>query len=214
MRKHHDRVRLGRFLIIGILLVASCLLWRVRVWASTSPLETIRATTNQALAVLEHPEYQGDGHRQERIEKMWEIILPKFAPEEIAQRSLGVHWRQLTEEQRTHFVQIFIQLVKNNYSNTLDRYTKDAQFFFDSEHIEGDFSEVQTRIQSPSQEKPLSIVYRLHQQEGEWFVYDVVAENVSMVQNYRNQFSRIIADSSFEGLVQVIEQKLKELEAV
>ncbi len=200
-------------MIVGILVVVSGFLWHVRGWASPSPLEIIRSTTSQALAVLEHPEYQGDGHRQERIDKMWEIILPRFAPEEIAQRSLGVHWRQLTDKQRAHFVQIFIQLVKNNYSNTLDRYTKDAQFFFDSEHVEGDFAEVQTRIQSPSQEKPLSIVYRLHQQEGEWFVYDVVAENVSMVQNYRNQFARIIADSSFDGLVQVIEQKLKALQA-
>ena len=199
---------------VGIMsvLCASCLLWSVSVWAVNSPLEMIRSTTNQALTVLADASAKGNDQRQQQIERMWEIVLPSFDTQEIAQRSLGVHWKTLTEEQRKEFVRLYIQLVKKNYSSTLERYTADAQFFFDNERIEDDHAEVQTRIKTPSQDKPFSVVYRLHRREGTWQIHDVVAENVSLVQNYRNQFSRIIAKSSVEGLVDALKQKLVEPE--
>lgn len=190
------------------------LLWGLRgknVWAAESPLQMIRTTTTQAFAVLQDPAYQGEEHRQARVRKMWEILLPSFDERAIAQGALGVHWRELSEEQRTHFTQLFIQLVKHSYSGTLDRYTEDAQFFFDSERIDGDYAEVRTRIKTPSQPDAFAVVYRLHRENGRWLVSDVVAENVSMVQNYRNQFNRILTRSSFDGLVQALEDKLKEL---
>lgn len=189
----------------GLFLV---LLGASNAWASESPLEIVRTTTNQALSVLQN----GSAQRKQQLDKMWNIVLPWFDTQEIAQRSLGVHWKNLTEEQQKHFVQLFTQLVKKNYSGTLERYTKDAQFFFDQERVEGDTAEVQTRIQTPAQENSFSVTYRMHRQGGKWLVYDVVAENVSMVQNYRNQFDRIMGKSSYEGLVQALEKKLQETE--
>lgn len=190
---------------VGLFLV---LLGAGNTWASESPLEIVRATTNQALTVLQNGTPQG----KNKLDKMWNIVVPRFDTQEIAQRSLGTHWKNLTEEQQKHFVQLFTQLVKKNYSGTLERYTKDAQFFFDGERIEGDTAEVQTRIQTPAQENPFSVTYRMHRQGEKWLVYDVVAENVSMVRNYRNQFDRIMDKSSYEGLVQALEEKLQEIE--
>lgn len=209
MKKYHSP--LERWVLLG---TAVALCWGLRgedIRAAESPLEMIRTTTTQALAVLQDPVYQGKERRQARIRRMWEILLPNFDERAIAQRALGVHWRGLSEEQRTHFTQLFIQLVKNSYSGTLDRYTEDAQFFFDSERIDGDYAEVYTRIETPDQPDAFEVVYRLHQEDGRWLVYDVVAGNVSMVQNYRNQFNRIVNRSSFDGLIQALEDKLKEL---
>jgi phospholipid transport system substrate-binding protein len=204
---------LERPLRVATVLFVGCLFWSVAVWAANSPLNMIRSTTNQALAVLADPAMQGKEQRQQQIERMWEIVLPRFDTEEIAQRSLGVHWQNLTDEQRKEFVRLYIQLVKKNYGNTLERYTTDAQFFFDREDLDGDHAEVHTRILALSQEQPFSVVYRLHRVGDEWLIHDVVAENVSLVQNYRNQFSRIIAKSSTAGLLDALKQKLAELEA-
>ncbi len=104
-------------------------------------------------------------------------------------------------------------LVKNSYSSTLDRYTTDARFFFDAERIDGDYAEVYTRIVSPAHPDAFSVVYRLQRKEAQWLVYDIVAENVSMVRNYRTQFNRIINRSSFDGLMQTLKDKLTELAA-
>jgi len=203
----------AKSLSVASALLIGCLYWSVRGWAANSPLDMIRSTTNQALAVLANSSEQGKEQRQQQIERMWKIVLPRFDTDEIAKRSLGVHWQTLTEDQRKEFAHLYIQLIKKNYGSTLERYTTDAQFFFDRENIDGDQAEVSTRIIAPSQEEPFSVVYRLHRRGDEWLIHDVVAENVSLVQNYRNQFSRIIAQSSAEGLLDALKRKIAELEA-
>ena len=201
----------AKLIFVGVAASLSCLLGFTDVLAENSPLEVIRSTTNRALEVLKGSAGHEKAQRQQELEQMWEVVLPKFDTEEIARRSLGTNWRELTEEQQKEFTRLFIQLIKKNYSGTLARYTTDAEFFFDNERIEDEQAEVQTRIKSPSQDQPFSVVYRLHRMGDSWLIYDVVAENVSLVQNYRNQFSRIIAKSSVEGLFDTLKKKLEEL---
>jgi phospholipid transport system substrate-binding protein len=191
--------------------VVNLLLVQTPIWAAESPMEGIRLAVDKAISVLQTPEYQEPEHRQQRMEKIKEIVLPLFDSQEIAKRALGPHWRDRTDEQRKEFVRLFISLVESTYSGTLDRYRKDVQFFFDREAIDGDFAEVDTRILDPSQQKTFAINYHLHQVGGKWLVYDVVIENVSMVRNYRNQFNRILSKSSYEDLIDSIERKIKEL---
>jgi phospholipid transport system substrate-binding protein len=191
--------------------VASLLLVQTHAWAAESPMEGIRIAVDKAVAVLQSPGYQEPEHRQQRMEKIKEIVLPLFDSQEIAKRALGIHWRDRTEEQRKEFVRLFIALVESTYSGTLDRYRKDVQVFFDQEHIDGNFAEVNTRILDPSQQKTFAINYQLHQVGEKWLIYDVVIENVSMVRNYRNQFNRILSKSSYEDLIDSIERKIKEL---
>lgn len=185
----------------------------ISAWAADSPLETIRSTVERAAAVLQDPAHQGKAHTQTRLDKVREIVLPQFDSQEIARRTLGVHWRDRTEEQRKEFIHLFTALVEKTYSSTLDRYTNAVQFFFDQERIEDDFAEVDTRIFDPIQNKAFSVTYKLHKVDGKWLIYDVIAENISMVRNYRTQFSHILSKSSYEDLVQTIETKLKELSA-
>jgi phospholipid transport system substrate-binding protein len=185
----------------------------INAWATAdSPIETIRMTIQQARAVLEDPNYQGQDHKQQRLAKVKEIVLPQFDSQEVAKRTLSTHWKGLTDQQRQEFVQLFIALVEKTYSHNLDRYNNGVQFFFDHERIEDQFSEVDTRVLDPVQNRTFSIGYRLHNVNGKWLVYDVVIENVSMVQNYRNQFNRILTKSSYEELIKALQHKIHELD--
>jgi phospholipid transport system substrate-binding protein len=176
-------------------------------WAANSPLEMIRSAITQVTAVLEDPAYKGEEHQQERIAKVWAIIEPYFDLQELAQRTLGVHWRERTEEERREFVRLFTTLVEKTYSSALIRYSSAVQFAFDQQHLEGNFAEVDTRLIDPSLGKTIPIQYQLHQIGGEWRIYDVVIENVSMVRNYRSQFNRILSQSSYEELIQSLKKK-------
>ena len=187
------------------------LLWNGNTWAVESPIEILRSTTEQAVAVLQNPSLKD--HVQERREKFWQIILPRFDTREIAKRSLGSQWEEITEEQRTEFVKLFIELVKRSYQSTLEQYTTGTQLSFDQERIDGDFAEVDTRILSSAQEKPISVNYRLHRVEEKWQIYDVIAENISLIRNYRNQFNHILQDSSYEGLIQALKKKINDQKA-
>lgn len=182
-------------------------------WAADSPLAQVRSTTEQAIAILQDPAYQGDAYRQERIAKVRAVLLPQFDSQEIAKRTLGIYWKDRTDAERQQFTQLFTDLVEKTYSGTLDRYNADVQFFYDQERVDGDYAEVDTRVFEPAQNKTFSITYSLRNTGGKWLVYDIVAENVSLVRNYRNQFNRILSKSSYGELVQTIQAKLKELSA-
>jgi len=52
-----------------------------------------------------------------------------------------------------------------------------------------------------------SVNYRLDNVNGDWKVYDVVIENVSLVNNYRAQFSRVLASFSYQELVRRLKEK-------
>ena len=204
------RSRSAVFLNIALTVLISM---TVNAWATTdSPIETIRMTIQQARAVLEDPNYQGQDHKQQRLAKVKEIVLPQFDSQEVAKRTLSTHWKGLTDQQQQEFVQLFIALVEKTYSHNLDRYNNGVQFFFDHERIEDQFSEVDTRVLDPVQNRTFSIGYRLHNVNGKWLVYDVVIENVSMVQNYRNQFNRILTKSSYEELIKALQNKIHELD--
>ena len=204
------RSRSAVFLNIALTVLISM---TVNAWATAdSPIETIRMTIQQARAVLEDPNYQGQDHKQQRLAKVKEIVLPQFDSQEVAKRTLSTHWKGLTDEQQQEFVQLFIALVEKTYSHNLDRYNNGVQFFFDHERIEDQFSEVDTRVLDPVQNRTFSIGYRLHNVNGKWLVYDVVIENVSMVQNYRNQFNRILTKSSYEELIKALQNKIHELD--
>ena len=195
--------------IIGI----SVLLLTFNTWAvANPPTDTIRSTVERARAVLDDPAYQGEDHRQQRLEKVKAVVLPQFDSQEIARRTLGPYWKDRTDEQRKEFIQLFTALVEKAYSSSLDRYSKGMQFFFDQERIDTDFAEVDTRIFDPTLNKTFSINYRLRQVNGQWLIYDVVVENVSLVNNYRNQFNRILSKSSYEDLVQKLQTKLQQLD--
>lgn len=182
-------------------------------WAMESPLETVRATIERATSVLQNPEYQGKEHLRIRVQKVREAVEPQFDVEEIAKRTLGTYWSQRTEEERKEFIRLFTEFVQKTYSGMLDRYTTNVRFLYDQERIDDKFAEVDTRIFDPTQNKAFAVMYKMHQVDNKWLVYDVVAENVSMVRNYRNQFNRIINKSSYQDLLQALQNKIKELDS-
>jgi phospholipid transport system substrate-binding protein len=144
---------------------------------------------------------------------MWALVVPRFDTQELAHRALGANWQHLTAEQQQEFTSLFIELIKMSYSNTLKRYSKDSTVSFEQERIAGERAEVQTRISSPAHSAPFSVVYRLHRAGEGWLIDAVVAENVSLVQNSRHQFTRIMAKSSGAGLLEALKRKIAELKA-
>jgi phospholipid transport system substrate-binding protein len=180
--------------------------------AADSPLTVIRSTVEQAMAVLQEPEYQGAAHRQERFAKVRAIVLPRFDTQEMAKRALGLHWRTRTAEEQAEFTRLFTDLVEKSYRQTLDRYTQDVKITFDHERVEGPFAEVETQLTSPIQNEPIAISYRLHTVGDQWLIYDMVIANVSMVRNYRTQFDHILSKSSYSELMNTIKRKLREVD--
>jgi hypothetical protein len=114
-------------------------------------------------------------------------------------------WRKLTRAEQQEFVDVFTKLLKENYLGQIKAY-QNQEVRFTGERRDGDFAVVETRI-VPQQGEPIAINYRLQLSGGEWKVYDVVIEDVSLVNNYRSQFSRVLARNSFSDLIRRMKDK-------
>ena len=98
--------------------------------------------------------------------------------------------------------------MERNYATTLESYTNE-KVVLGKESIDEEFAKVNTVIIT-TDKKEVDIVYRLHKMGGEWRVYDVVVEGVSLVKNYRDQFRSIIRRSSYANLVKILRAKRDE----
>jgi phospholipid transport system substrate-binding protein len=174
------------------------------VWAGP-PTEIARQVIEKALEILQNPAYRGEERRQ----MVKRIVDPHFDYQEMAKRSLGPTWGKLSPSQRSEFVQLFAQLLEASYSDKIEKYAQRVKIDYKGEILDGDTAEVRTVVVRANDRIPLN--YRLLNEGGTWKVYDVVIEGVSLVSNYRSQFSRIIHESSYVELVRRLKTKVSEL---
>ena len=112
----------------------------------------------------------------------------RFTFAEMAKRSLGKHWREMNGEEREEFTAIFARLIENSYIGKIEGYTEE-KVLYEKELLRKRTAVVKTKIIT-NQGTDIPLDYRLiNRKGGEWMVYDVVIEGVSLVRNYRTQFT-------------------------
>ena len=167
--------------------------------------DQLRASINKIQAILTDPAFEGESKKAERRRRLREIVYSRFDFNEMAKRSLGTEWKKRSPEEKKEFVQLFTSLLENAYLDKIESYNGEKVQYL-NERQDKDFSEVNTKVFGNRGEE-FSLDYRLHNINGDWKVFDVVIENISLVNNYRAQFRRVLARSSFGELVQTMKQK-------
>ena len=169
------------------------------------PTEQIRGTVDQVIAILADPSLKTESKQKERREQLRRVIFARFDFAEMARRSLGPEWRRRTPAEQQEFINLFTDLLQDNYIGTIEAYSGD-KVGYNRELQEKDNAEVQTTLTTKG-EAAYSINYRLRLVDKDWKVYDVVIENISVVNNYRSQFNRVISKSSYEELIRSMKEK-------
>jgi len=169
------------------------------------PTDQVRGTIDRVLTILQNPTLKSTDKRQERRDQLSKVISARFDFVEMARRSLGAEWRRLTPPQQEDFIELFTELLRNAYVADIESY-KGEKVIYKRETQEDQFALVQTIVRSPEGAE-YSFDYRLHLVGNEWKVYDVVIENVSIVNNFRSQFARVINRSSYDGLIRALREK-------
>jgi len=187
----------GKLLIAGMLLALG--FGQGRAFAN-SPTEQIQQTIQQVTNIVSNSA-NGDDRTKELLR---ETLMPRFDWLEMSKQSLGKHWSYAAGRE-TEFVSAFAGLLGNAYIGQIGSY-RNEKVLFVQESIENDKAQVKTKIVSQKGEAT-SVNYRLHRINDEWKIYDVVVEDISIVVNYRSQFSRILAKGSFDDLMNQLKDK-------
>jgi phospholipid transport system substrate-binding protein len=176
-----------------------------RLATAGEPTEAIRSAVSQGVDILSNAKLDSQQQRAQVIDRLRQIVYPLFDFNEMSMRSLGANWRRLSPQQQKEFVSVFTALLEKTYADQIDLYNG-QKVIYTGETIDGNYAQVDSRIIDRNNQT-YSVVYRLHKTDGKWKIYDVVAENISLVNNYRSQFNRVIARSSFEELLKTMKEQ-------
>ncbi len=185
-------------------LVVSILLLSARAHAGL-PTEQIKTTVDKAVGVLRDPKLKPAAKLKERREQLKQILFTRFDFTEMAKRSLGANWRRRTPQEQEEFVRLFTDVLERAYADIIESYG-DEKIVYLNERLDAEFAEVNSKVITGKGQE-YTINYKAHLVGNEWKVYDVVAENVSLVNNYRSQFTRVISKDSYEELVRRLKDK-------
>lgn len=171
-------------------------------------METVRKNVNQVLEILRDPSRKAQFAKEIKEDRIRPIFKEMFDDVELSKRTLGRNWSILKPNQQEEFVTLFRRILENAYADKILSY-KNEEVVFDRESMIGpNRAEVYTRVITSSKQIP--VVYRVILKDGTWRVYDVVIENVSLVQNYRSQFNDILSKDTPEKLLEIMRNKLRE----
>ena len=172
--------------------------------SAATATDAVRATIDEVLRVLGDKDLKQPSRADERRKLLEKIVGGRFDYQEMSRRSLGAPWNQLADKDKQEFVDLFRTLLTNTYADRVESYSGEGVQYL-NERTEKDYAEVRTKILSGKTEIPMD--YRLMNKNSDWRVYDVVVDGVSLVNNYRGQFSKILRTSSYPELVDQLRKK-------
>ncbi len=174
--------------------------------ADGGPMGVVRPLVEDALSILRE-DRTPTAERQQRLRT---LITPVFDFRTMSRFALGYHWRDLTAEQRTEFTDVFAHFIQDSYLSRINEYSGQEVTFGKVTSESADYAQVHTRILE--QGKPATAVnYRLERVDGAWKIYDVTVENLSILANYRNQFSRVMNKQGYPTLIGDLRKKQQAL---
>jgi phospholipid transport system substrate-binding protein len=189
---------------VGSLAAAMLLIWPAPASAGGPATAAVKQTVDEVIRILNDEKMKKPEKLQERRKLLEKVVGDRFSYEEMSKRTLAAQWQKLDDKQRAEFTELFKRLLTNSYADKVEGYTGE-QVQYLNERNEGDYAEVRTKVASGKAEIPLD--YRLLNKGGDWRVYDVVVDGVSLVNNYRGQFAKIIRTSGYDDLVRQLRDK-------
>lgn len=202
MFTHHARVIWTLMLLFALSSVPNA-------WAGP-PTDQLREGVEQVVKTLKDPELKGDQKTDERRAAISKCADKIFDFTETAKRALGQHWTQRTPAEREEFVRLFTGLIQRTYISKVDR--SNPEITFQGDTVDGGQAVVRTTLVL-SKGGEMSLNYRMHQTSDRWQVYDINIDGISLVANYRTQFSKIIRTESYEALVARLKSHQTDLSA-
>lgn len=175
--------------------------------AEVTPDALVKQTADDVLATLKSDKDVQAGNQKKIYTIAEEKILPNFDFDRVCRMVLGKNWKVATPEQQAGFQKEFRSLLLRTYASALGKY-KDQVIEFKPMRADTDDNNVsvKTQIVQPGGQ-PIAVDYSLVKSANGWKVYDIVIEGVSLVTNYRSQFSTEIRQNGLDSLIKKLAEK-------
>ncbi len=176
------------------------------VWAQQEALQAVKTHVDNVLKILRNPAFKGPKGEKEKEARIVAEGDKLFDYVELSKRTLGLNWNKFSQEQRREFVKLYKKLLQDTYIDRITAYTNEKVDFTEAVPLGGGAVEVRSVVTTKTAQVP--IYYRAMSEGGQWRVYDVIIEGVSLIANYRSQFREILANQGPDALLATLRKRV------
>jgi len=144
-----------------------------------------------------------DSFTQAQRDELMDLVNGVINFREMGRQALGPHWREISDAQRNQFVDVFSDIVRLQSLSDLGVYNSEVSY--EEITVDGDSAYVNTN--TIYRGTPTQVEYYMGQTDGDWFVHDIVLDEVSTVGGYERSFRRIINRRGFDALMNSLENR-------
>lgn len=196
--------------LMAVMLMGLSLVLAGQVMASPAPQALVEETSKLMLAKLKEEAAVIKADPSRIYELVSQIVLPHFDFEYMSQMVLAKYWQRATPAQKKAFSGEFRTLLVRTYATSLNQYTDQKLIFLPFRpESRPELATVHSEVAQPGG-FPIPIDYRLHSDGGQWKVFDVVIDGVSLVTNYRTSFAKEIRDGGLDSLIKTLVDRNKQ----
>lgn len=172
---------------------------------AATPTMVVKAAMDEIISVLRN-EALTTNSKWQQIKKS---IEDNFDFRSMSQSLLETHWDKASPEEKSLCAEYFAQYLESVYRARIESYTNQS-ILYAGEVITGEYAVVNTFIVADSSELPVS--YKMRLNDGEWTVYDMLIDEVSLMDSHRNVLYYIIQSEGMEGLLRDLQRKILKYE--
>jgi phospholipid transport system substrate-binding protein len=196
---------------IALALVLGCLLafGASAAQAAQSPSERVREGVDQMIQMLSDPAMQDPAQHDAAISRLREVAEQYIDFGLVTKYAVGRPWLDMSPELHGQLQEAFVKLLERSYLKRIPAYGG-QNVEYKREEISGNNAKVQTEI--IDKDKKIVVEFRLKIVQGQWMIYDVVAEGVSLVMNYRSQFAEVLNKGTGEDLLKTIQDRIEQID--
>lgn len=171
------------------------------------PMQALQGPIEQIIAILKDPQYSSPEQKKLQHDLIWEHVRVVFDFKVMSRLTLGREWKNFTTAEQTEFSEVFSEFLGNTYIKKMQgEFTNEKVVFLSQVMLTEKKAEVKSKIIRPTVEVPAD--YRMRRFKDTWRVYDVIIEGISLIKNYRSQFSKILLKNSPAQLIEQLKDKL------
>jgi phospholipid transport system substrate-binding protein len=199
-----------------ILAFTAVMLLAASAWANSAradsanpgkPEQLMKQTAGRIIREIQQNKQKYENNHEALYQLVDKRILPHFDFHYMSQLVLGRYWRQASSDQRKRFTKAFKSLLVHTYADSLLRYSNN-KITWKPVHAEKNAKDVTVHSEVHMKSGPsVPIVYQLALEDGQWKVYNVTVDGVSLVINYRSSFTQKAERNGIDALIKQVQQK-------
>lgn len=188
------------------LMVMLALCWTSATAWAIEPTEFVKEKTVKVSKILNQRE------TKKRAKKLESELKKTVDFAELAAQSLGEHWTTRTDAEKREFLDLLQQMLQANYQSKLEgkKVDKDYKVEYVEEKTRGEKAIVKTVVKVDGDATPVD--YKLVKRGDTWIAFDVVIDDIGLVESYREEYTEIIEAEGWPALIDKMKARIKDIE--